>query len=296
MAYWLPDEDPTKRYLIDDVLPRGPIGPGVGGPGVGSRPSIQPIDKVKKKSFQDLINSDPIYAQLRDSLAAQGIVDAASRRSAIQRALINFGLVPDFAKAGLSGDALGFLGQDVDPATRSQAENMTGQGLSFLARLNKANAGAVTDLKNELAAKGILESGATGYGLNEQAGRYKESLFDAEQQLFDTLMGYIGTYTEGERARQQALIDGLAEAAGRIPEEEPPDLTGTPGRPGTKSKSKPSEPQPMGPATPWSPGKPRDLVPSEGGAKGGAEVKNPRKKKPKPKPNTGKGGQRIGGV
>jgi len=292
MPYW-PDEDPMKRYLLPDL----PTSPQVGGFPAGGTSPVGPaasggMKGIQKKSFQDLINSDPIFAQFRDALGAQGIVDAGSRRAAIQRALINFGLIPDFSRAGVSEEALGFLGSDVDAGTRSRANDMTSQGLSFLARLNKANSGAVSDLKNELAGKGILESGATGYGLREQAQAYKTSMFDAEQSLFDTLMGYIGNYTESERQRQQELLDAMSDAADRTADDEFPGLEGTPG--GDAKPPKPSKPQPLPTAGPNRSGAARDLVPSEGGALGGA-TKNPRKKR-RPNASVNKGKRIAGGV
>jgi hypothetical protein len=280
MPYW--NEDPTGRYGSGDLPGLPAVGAslpqsGRAKPGAGKL-ALPPgyLKKQQQKSFQDMINSDPIFAQLRDALGAEGQVDAAGRRSAIQRALINFGLIPDFAKAGVSGDALGFLQTDVDDLTRARANDMNNQGLSFMSRLNKANETSIADLKSELAARGILESGSTGYGLNQQAQTYKTSLFDAEQQLMDALMGFISDYTEGERTRKQRLIEGESDAADRAADDEPPDLDGepTPETDKPKPKSKPKS----GP-------NPKDLIPNDGGRSKKTKVK---KRKPKP--------PRIGGV
>lgn len=219
--YWFtPDADPTgSSSPIRPPIPGGPsrlIRP----PGGIMEWGKKQQQKQKQKSIQDLINSDPTLAALRAQLGAEGVQDAATRKAGIQRALIALGFVPDFSKFGGGAD-LGYLGTDIDDVTRSLAEENTRQGLSLKAKLDKALKQNNIDLTNQLANQGILESGSTGYGLNENAQDYKVALSDTEGDVINTILGLISAFTEGERARKQRELDELEDAADRAAAEDP---------------------------------------------------------------------------
>src|SRR5665213_1024195 len=87
------------------------------------------------------IQNDPGYQAALQAGDAAGIQNAAQRAQATQRALIQFGLVPDLAgsaaKLGLGSQALGFLGQDITPDVTALAQQNTANGLSTEAQLQR---------------------------------------------------------------------------------------------------------------------------------------------------------------
>lgn len=214
----------SKKYSgVGSTTASGLYGQVAGGsaPAAAAVPAAAPSPSASAKpiDYLALINGDPLLGQERADLSAQGVSDAASRAAAIQRALIQFGIVPDFAssaqKLGLSGEALGYLNQDVNDRTRQLAQANTQEGLSLTARLAKAHTDAVRNIRNQLAARGIIRSGETPYQLGEEANQYKISTNDATQQLLDYLTGAIGAFTQSERQRRQQLAQYLSDAASR---------------------------------------------------------------------------------
>jgi hypothetical protein len=157
---------------------------------------------------------DPLLAQLKSDLAAQGVSDLASRDSAIKRAIGLFG-DPNL-NLGEAGKTLGFdLGAIIDPQTQQIAQQSYQSGVGTQARIDKANKDALRQIKNALAARGALRSGELGHQLKEQEGRYTNAQFDARQALLDMLSGYQKGYLEGERLRQSNYFAALMSAAGR---------------------------------------------------------------------------------
>lgn len=174
--------------------------------------------------FQSILRDDPIFSQFRADLSAQGISDAAQRAAATQRALVQFGVVPDFEQAGgqlgLSDQQLSFLRQDVTPQTRALAEESTEEGLSVQARINEQNERNVRQIRNALAARGLLRSGELGHQLGEAQQAFTRAQFDARSQLLDYLGGVQSAFAEAERMRQREL----AGAARAVPVPEPPPV------------------------------------------------------------------------
>lgn len=171
--------------------------------------------------YQSLIESDPIYQQQKADLSAQGISDAAQRKAATNRALINFGEVPDLQSAvgglGLDPNSPMFkmLFSDVDPMTQRGAQDMTHAGYSTMAQLNRAHETNMNDLLSQLAARGSLHSGATGVGTGLEGDRFGKASFDARSNLLDYLAGLQSAFTASERTRQGALAQGATDATGR---------------------------------------------------------------------------------
>jgi hypothetical protein len=164
------------------------------------------------------INSDPAYKQLRDSLSAAGISDAAHLRGAIQQALIGFGAVP-----GLSSDVMANSGLDT-AGTQALAAN---NPFSTLAKLQQSYQDQQDSTKNQLAANGILSSGETGYQLGKLGQANAQGLYDANSSL----LGNIGTlndqYVAGRNAAAQQLASGAFTAESNAAASAPAD-TATP--------------------------------------------------------------------
>jgi hypothetical protein len=119
--------------------------------------------------YQSIINQDPGFMALKQSLSAQGIQSAAQRAQGENQALEQYGAVPDFAhvaaQLGLSPEALKMLQQDIDPHTAALA---AGNQFSTLARMKHDEDKAMLALRNNLAARGGLSSGEDAYQTGEQ--------------------------------------------------------------------------------------------------------------------------------
>jgi hypothetical protein len=153
--------------------------------------------------YANQILNDPAFKQLRDSLSAQGISDAAHLRGAIQQALIQFGAVPD-----LPQDVLSSTGLDTGATATLAANNP----FSTLKQLQQNYQNQQDASRNQLAARGILSSGETGY----QAGQLGQANALGNYNATNTLLGGIGTlndqYVAGQRAALAQLNQGAFQA------------------------------------------------------------------------------------
>lgn len=166
--------------------------------------------------YSGAITSDPIYQQTLANVRAMGGQDAATRAAAIRRYLIQYGQVPtNLGSLGVDPSTLGYLNSDVDQATRDLAAQNTQEGTSVYARMLQAHNDAIKTMKDSLAARGMLASGETGYGLGKEDQSYKNNQYDAQNSLLDNIMGAVSTFTAAGRQEQQMLIDALTAAAQR---------------------------------------------------------------------------------
>ncbi len=185
----------------------------------------QDVNSVYGQTMQGAQNSsdwspyfDPNYAQAAADLGAQGAADAATLKAQRQRALIQFGEVPNFA------DAAGLLGAnfsaDIGGNTADLAKKNTTAGLSTVARINQHNTDLINGIRNNLAARGGLRSGETGYKLGRENTDYTRAQYDARQKLVDYLAGANAAYVAAQRARELQLAQLLAA------QQPPPGYTG----------------------------------------------------------------------
>jgi len=146
------------------------------------------------------ILNDPAYKQLRDSLSSAGISDAAHLRGAIQQALIGFGAVPNLPTDVLQNSGLDTAG------TQALADN---NPFSTLKRLQQSYQDQQDATKNQLAARGALSSGETGY----QLGRLGQNQAGQQYDATSGLLGNIGTLNDQYAAGRQAAAQQLAGGA-----------------------------------------------------------------------------------
>lgn len=169
--------------------------------------------------YQTILDNDPLYKQTVSELGAQGIQNAQQRAAAIQRYLIQYGQVPDFAGAasglGLGANALGFLNTDVTPLTKQLADQNTQAGLSVVARLLDQHNRAQGGIQDQLAARGIFRSGATPSLLGQEGLQYKQAGSDAQNSVLDSVMSAINGYVTNQQAIQQQLRQAAEDAYGR---------------------------------------------------------------------------------
>lgn len=161
--------------------------------------------------FKGALTGDPLYQQMLADLTAQSVGDRAGLRSARQRAVINFGEVPDFQSLdqGLIGSD---FASDIDDTTRQLASKNTSEGLSVAARIQKAYQDQLRSMRNSLAARGALRSGEFGHQLGEGQQKLKEAQYDSRENLLQFLSNYQAGFQQAERQRQLAQQGGLGEA------------------------------------------------------------------------------------
>ena len=211
---------PRKRKRRSAIPPGWPVG----GPAItlGASPqfpiagsdSADPIPQIADPSsyYQRILESDPLYQRTLEQLKAQGIADEDARNMAIRRALIQFGEVPDAgAWQQLGFDPSGI----VDPQTQALAAQNTTAGLSTIARLRQGHLDAIKNIKDVLAARGMAQSGETGYNISREAQGYLQSGYDARQKLLDYASGVQAAFAEHQRAAKDARLAAIREASGR---------------------------------------------------------------------------------
>lgn len=190
-----PDFDPTGHYTLDDPFsptPQSGSAPAAGGPPASKAPNIA-----------EILGGDPFYQQLLADMRAQSVSDRASLKAQRQRALVNFGEIPDF-RSLIGGGAVGDIESDITPEIRSLAEQGTSSGISTIARLEEARKDAARQLSGFLAGRGLVRSGETGYQQGRQQTDYTRARYDSTQELLDYLAGYQSAYTQAEQERQSA--------------------------------------------------------------------------------------------
>jgi len=134
----------------------------------------------------------------------------------IQRALVNFGQVPDLAslakQLGLSeSDLQGLAGSDI----QRLAQENTDAGLSTESRLSQANDDAIRQIRAELNKRGLLNSGEAGFQLDRQNTGYRQAQSDATNKLLDYLNQYQQGYAQAQAQRAQSLAGAYSSAADR---------------------------------------------------------------------------------
>lgn len=216
-----------------------PVSVGGAGIGFGGGPAF--ANQITSPDYAGLINNDPLYAQLKKDLAAQGVSDATARAAAIQRALIQFGQVPSFD--GLSGLNQDWLNQDVNDTTRELAAKNTSAGLSIAARQKQAFDKQVRDIRNSLAARGALRSGETGHMLQEAQTGFDRTQYDTMQELLDFISGLQAGFAKSEKDRQGQLRGGATEASGRVADQYPQGAPVVGGPPRTGNLIRGQDPQ-----------------------------------------------------
>ena len=159
--------------------------------------------------YQALIQQDPAFMAVSQHLSAKGISERAQRGADTAKALIQYGIVPDFdslgASLGLSSEEIAMLKEDIDPHTGDLARQNTGSGLSTTARLAEGQRQAILSLRNWLAARGALGSGDNAYRTNIQDTLYAGQSSDALNSVLASIGGYQSNYNTAQQNDQSEL-------------------------------------------------------------------------------------------
>jgi hypothetical protein len=159
--------------------------------------------------YGSLLASDPQFLQAQTDVRGQQGAAAAARKAATAKILAQLGIAPDFnsALAGL-GLNQSYLGQDFGGVEQGLARQMTEQGLSTTAQLNKQHETMTNSLVDMLAARGSLRSGGLGSGLSVENQRDKQAQFDALQAALNQIGQVQGGYNDV--VQQGATVLGTA--------------------------------------------------------------------------------------
>lgn len=150
--------------------------------------------------------------QMRADAQGASVNDAASRDAMLRRLAVSYGAIPDFASLGISDASKGVLQGALDSNTQALAAKNYAEGTSIKARLDQADKIAQRQIPAQLAARGILRSGQTGYDLGQQALQSKQKNFDVLNEMLGNMEGAISQYNAAEAARQRALADAEMQA------------------------------------------------------------------------------------
>jgi len=195
--------------------PSGAAAPsGSGTTGTASAPAPTPAPAAAPGSislgggynpdYGALIQSDPAY------LAAQAAAEkakgdaAATRKQSLQQALIQYGGLP-----ANFNDQYG----DIDQATKDLA---AGNQFSVLANLAKNYAQSTDQFKRGLAARGALQSGDLGYGLDQLEQGYGQQKYDAANQFGSQINNVLGQYNGVINGNAQAMASAIQGAESNV--------------------------------------------------------------------------------
>jgi hypothetical protein len=163
--------------------------------------------------YAGLIGGSADLSGIEAQMGAQSAADAASRDAALRRFIVSYGSLPDFDKLGISKDAMGYLTKAMDPRTQELAANAEKEGLSIHARQARQDEVARRQIPAQLAARGLLHSGQTGYDLGEQAQSYKTTQYDTLNELLGNIEGTVSNFNQAERDRQMQIAMARMQAA-----------------------------------------------------------------------------------
>lgn len=156
------------------------------------------------EDYAPLIAADPFYLQTQALYNSQSAADAARLQEQLSNLIIDFGEVPQ-----------GYTSPYLSPTAAALAGQNTQAGLSLVARLNRAAEDSRRQQINDLAARGILSSGETGFQLGRVQQSSLESQYDARRQLLDLLRQGSDAFAQAELQRKLGLIDAAQNAYGR---------------------------------------------------------------------------------
>jgi len=166
-------------------------------------PNPTAVGNPTPQDLLKLAQGSPQYVQFLSDLGASSSADASAQKAALQRALIDFGVVP----AGFQ-DKFGSL----DDLTRGLIGKNTQSGVSAYARLLENRNEGIRNLISRLNAKGLRRSGARGYGLNKLQLGFDRDFSDAVSKLLGFAGDAYSQYAEREYGRQRDAASQLGSA------------------------------------------------------------------------------------
>jgi hypothetical protein len=197
------------------------VGDTIGGPPPTGAATGTYNTNAPAPDYMQNILTDPLYQQLQQNLAAQGIAAGQNRKQQTDQALAQFGEIPDLTSSiqGLGLDPASPMYQmlfgDIDPTTQDAAKQLTAAGLSTTAGLDRGHQADIQNLLDSMAARGTVQSGGTGVGLGQADRAYSQNQYNARGSLINYLAGVQSAFNQQQQLAQQQLQQGAADAAAR---------------------------------------------------------------------------------
>jgi hypothetical protein len=217
-------DEPGYGYLPKPRKPRRLPGQRIPLPGGGSIPLVDTTLPAAAQTtlgtytppvldWRGLIESDPGYLQDLANITGGSAADRQRTLAALRSALVQFG---GSGLQGVAGQLDPGWGDLLDPTTLGAAGAADTSGTSVASQLAKAHSGRNLAIQDQLAARGILSSGQTGYELGEERQRNTIAQNDAVQALLGFLREGIGGYSGREYTRGQERSAAAEAAAARV--------------------------------------------------------------------------------
>lgn len=163
--------------------------------------------------YQALLASDPVLQATLRAISGQGAQDQIALSEARNRALTQYGAVPD-------ASVLGGLAPDITDVTRGLASDATASGLSTLGQLHHGYEQQQGGDIASLAGRGLLRSGAYRQHSMENLQGLQTGEANAQTGLLDSLSGlwsgYQGQQQQNAQQAQGATSDALSRVVGQI--------------------------------------------------------------------------------
>lgn len=155
-------------------------------------------------NYGDLIGSDPSYVAGMAAGQTDVAQAAAARRAALQKLTIQYGGMPQ----GIV-DRYG----DIDAGTLELAQK---NQYSDTQRLQRSYTEGIEAFKRALAARGALQSGETGYGLQQADLARGEREYDLGLQFSNAAQGAVNDYAGVESRVRQGEAGLLSQAQANV--------------------------------------------------------------------------------
>jgi hypothetical protein len=177
-------------------------------------PTAKPAGAVsghwRMPDWSQLLRGDPGAIAARAALEGGTTIAGQGRTSAIRQALLKWGIVP---KALTDPSLAAATSEAADPATLAAA---AADPNTVAAQLQAQLGRGRQDTYAQLAARGILSSGALTGGEQMQQNAYEGNLRTETNKLLEALGGAQGAYTGRIGELEGAWGTALGEAGGRV--------------------------------------------------------------------------------
>jgi hypothetical protein len=164
-----------------------------------------------------VLKNDPFYRQSVADVHAANAADSAQLGSGIMSALAARGSVPDLqavaGQLGLSPQVIKWIMSNVDLGHASAlASEGNAAGTTTQAQLDLAHNTNLENIGDSLAARGMLQSGATPQEEGAEAQNYKLGNFNADQALASYLNGAFSSFAAAKQKNALGLNTALQQA------------------------------------------------------------------------------------
>lgn len=177
-------------------------------------PPARPVTRTvtTPPNYLALLQNDPTLQATLAQINAQGLINQGSLTGGQQQILGRLGetINPASLPEGIRS-RLGNLGAALTPELAGIVQQANQSGVSQLSRLAHDYQQQQSATKGNLAARGLIHSGALGQHENENLRGYTLGQYDARQNALDSLAGLQQTYL----GQQQQLTGQAGQAVGQ---------------------------------------------------------------------------------